>query len=346
MGNPLANDLDHILAHTSTIWDELRGSRLFITGGTGFFGKWLLESLLWVNDEINLDCQVTLLTRSPETFRASVPHLYGHQAVSTLRGDVRAFDFPPGTFTHIIHAATESSAKLNAEEPLTMLDTIEQGTRHTLNFAKACSAKKLLFTSSGAIYGKQPPDMTHIPEGYAGAPDPLDPRSAYGEGKRLAENLCAQYADVNLEIKIARCFAFVGPYLPLNTHFAIGNFISDAMKGGPIIIKGDGTPHRSYLYAADLTIWLWTILLRGQSLRPYNVGSDERVSIMETAQAVARCVNPEIKIEVQGIPIPGIPVEQYVPSTKRAQEELKLTHWISLEDGIKSTVEYIGEQKR
>lgn len=333
-------DLDHILENTHSLWDEMRGANLFITGGTGFFGKWLLESLLWATERLDMNCRVTVLTRSPDRFKTISPHLYNHQAVSVLRGDIRTFDFPPGTFTHIIHAATESSAKLNAEDPLTMLDTIVEGTRHTLNFAKACGAKKILFTSSGAVYGKQPPEMTHIPEEYTGAPDPLDPKSAYGEGKRVAEHLCALYADNNLEIKIARCFAFVGPYLPLDTHFAIGNFIRDAMNGGPIVIKGDGTPYRSYLYAADLAIWLWTILIRGKSLRPYNVGSEESLSIAETAQLVAKCVAHPVQVKILRKTQSRQFIEQYVPSTKRAEKELNIKRWISLRSGILQTLQH------
>jgi dTDP-glucose 4,6-dehydratase len=342
MNNPLAKDLDHILEHTQNIWDELRGARLFITGGTGFFGKWLLESLLWANDRLDLECKTTILTRNLDAFKSIVPHLAGHQAVSILIGDVRTFAFPSGSYTHIIHAATDASVRLNEENSLLMLDTIFEGTRHTLDFARSCGARKFILTSSGAVYGKQPPEMTHIPEDYNGSPDPLNPGSAYGEGKRLAEHLCSLYTNATLEIKIARCFAFVGPYLPLDIHFAIGNFIRDALNGGPIVIKGDGTPRRSYLYAADLAIWLWIILVRGKSLRPYNVGSEDVVSIIETAQAVARSVSRSVEIRTLRAKSPNQTVERYVPSTHRSQNELELKQEIDLEEAIKRTLRFIN----
>jgi len=336
--NPLAPDLDHVLDHTRNLWDELRGQQIFITGGTGFFGCWLLESFIWANEKLNLDAHVTVLTRSPDAFRIKAPHLAGNQAVSLLRGDVRTFEFPDGTFSHIIHAATESSAQLNGENPLLMLDTIIEGTRHTLDFAKTCGAKKFLLTSSGAIYGKQPPEITHIPEDYSGAPDPLNPKSAYGQGKRIAEHLCVLYArETNIEMKIARCFAFVGPYLPLDAHFAIGNFIRDGLKGGPIVVKGDGTPYRSYLYAADLAIWLWTILFKGQSCRPYNVGSDESLSIKEVAERVAQTFIPPPSVQILNITNATKPIERYVPSIKQVSSELQLYLLTSLQDAIKRT---------
>ena len=344
--NLLSTDLDHILDHTRDLWDELRGTRIFITGGTGFFGCWLLESFLWANQKLDLKAQAVVLTRQPAAVKQILPHLMLDPAISLYEGDVRTFTFPSGQFSHVIHAATESSAKLNKENPLLMLNTIVDGTRRTLDFATQCKAQKFLLTSSGAVYGKQPPEMTHIPEEYTGAPDPFDPRSAYGQGKRLAEHLCALYASPALEIKIARGFAFVGPYLPLDIHLAIGNFIRDGLNGGPIIVKGDGTPRRSYLYAADLAIWLWTILLRGESCHPYNIGSEKSISIAETAQAVARSMSPNVRVVIRGIPDPALPVEHYVPSTKRAQSELELEAWISLEDGIKKTMNWIKESER
>ena len=129
--NPLASDLDHVLDHTRGLWDELRGQRIFITGGTGFFGCWLLESFIWANEKLNLHAHATVLTRSPDAFRIEAPHLAGNKAVSLIKGDVRTFDFPKGSFAHIIHAATESSTKLNQEKPLLMLIPLSKarGTR-------------------------------------------------------------------------------------------------------------------------------------------------------------------------------------------------------------------------
>jgi len=142
-------------------------------------------------------------------------------------------------------------------------------------------------------------------------------------------------------MKIARCFAFVGPYLPLDIHFAIGNFIRDGLNGGPIIIKGDGTPYRSYLYAADLAIWLWTILFKGKSRRPYNVGSEASFSIVEIAQAVAKSCGPNIKVEIRKTANPANPAERYIPSNLRGRVELDLQTLFDLPTSIQRTMQFI-----
>ena len=344
MTNPLAHDLDHVLAHTAGGWDELRGQRLFITGGTGFFGGWLLETLAWANRQLNLGAEALVLSRNPAAFARHAPHLAEDRAIRFLTGDVRTFEFPRGPFSHVIHAATQASATLNADNPQLMFDTIVEGTRRTLSFAAACGAQKFLLISSGAVYGKQPPELAYLPEDHPGAPDPLDPAAAYGEGKRAAELLGALYSrQPGLETKIARGFAFVGPRLPLDAHFAIGNFIRDALRGGPIRVQGDGTPIRSYLYAADLAVWLWQILWRGQSGRAYNVGSESAISIGELARVVADTLGGG-EVLIARAPVPGQPAARYVPSTRRAATELGLEPRVDLTEGIRRTAAWAARQ--
>jgi dTDP-glucose 4,6-dehydratase len=338
MGNPLAADLDHVLARTPAVWEELRGERLFITGGTGFVGCWLLESFAWASDRLDLGASAVVLTRDPEAFRGKAPHLASHPAIQLHSGDVRSFVDPPGRFSTVIHAAAPSGSRLNEDDPAEMLDVVIGGTRRTLDFAVTCGARRFLLTSSGAVYGKQPADVSHLNEDYLGAPDTADPRSAYAEGKRVAELLCAIYRRRHgLETKIARGFAFMGPYLPLDAHFAAGNFLRDRLAGGPIRVAGDGTPYRSYLYAADMAIWLWTILLKGQSGRAYNVGSEAEISIADLAHRVAK--EAGVRVEVARDPESGAPAPRYVPSTARARAELGVEEWVPLDEAIRRTAE-------
>jgi dTDP-glucose 4,6-dehydratase len=339
--NPLSADLDHVLEHTRPLWEEARGARIFITGGTGFIGCWLLESFARANERLALGAEALVLTRNPAAFARKAPHLANRADIRFHSGDARDFAFPAGRFSHVIHAATEASAQLNEEQPALMLETIVAGTRRALDFSARCGGQRFLLTSSGAVYGRQPPALTHLAEDYAGGPDVSNPQSAYGEGKRVSELLCAiQARQHGLEVKIARCFAFVGPYLPLEAHFAIGNFIRDAMAGGPIKVNGDGTPFRSYLYAADLAIWLWTILFKGASNRPYNVGSRQEVSIAETAAAVSGALPGKAPVVIAQKPVPGRPAERYVPETARAEQELGLRQWVALEEAIRRTAQW------
>ena len=338
MANPLAQDLDHIIEHTQEIWRGLRGARLFVTGGTGFFGCWMLESFAWACDVLDLNASMTVLTRCAKRFRAKAPHLAAHPAIRLLEGDTRSFDFPEGRFTHVIHAAADATPALCQERPLLVLDTIVDGTRRVLDFAVTCGARRVLFTSSGAVYGPQPHELERVPETYRGGPLVAGASSVYGEGKRMAENLCGVYYEAHgLECVIASCFAFVGPYMPFDAHFAIGNFIQDQTSGRVIQVKGDGTPVRSYLYAADLAIWLWTILVKGAPCRPYNVGSERELAIGEAAFAVAAALSPAKAVRIAQKPRPGALPQRYVPSTERARSELNLREWIALEEAIRRT---------
>jgi len=334
-------DLDHALRHTLPLWEQARGRRVFISGGTGFFGAWLLESLAYCNRELALGLSATVLSRDPEAFARKMPHLASESCIQMLRGDVRSFEFPPEEFDFVIHAAASTSTAA-ASQPLELLSTLIDGTTHMLAFAKARGAKRFLLTSSGAVYGRQPQNVSHIPEDYVGCPEWLDPNAAYAEGKRVSEQMCSLYArESGIDFIIARCFAFVGPHLPLNQHFAIGNFIADALAGRNIAVRGDGTPMRSYLYGADLAIWLWTMLLHdslpGSNPHVFNVGSGEAISIRDLAQVVVEELDPSLKVEVAKEPIAGEPRLQYVPDVRSAENSLGLRPTIGLREAIRRT---------
>jgi dTDP-glucose 4,6-dehydratase len=339
--NPLQGDLDHVLGHTRGAWEQLRGARIFLTGGTGFFGGWLLESFVHANAQLGTNARVVVLTRSIAAFAKKAPHLAAAQGVELVEGNVTSFQFPEGQFSHIIHAAVDYT------DPLGLFTSIVEGTRRTLEFARHSGARRFLFASSGAVYGRQPPEISHLPETFAGAPDPLLVRSAYGEGKRAAEFLCAAYLEnYAIETVIARGFAFVGPYLSLGGGAAVGNFIGDVLANRPITIQGDGTAYRSYLYAADLAIWLWTILCLGRPGRAYNVGSDAAVTIKELAEVVAAIRDPATPVRVLGQAQAGKPAERYVPSVDRAKSELGLESRIDLKDGVRRAARWWAEHKQ
>ena len=340
------HDLDHVLNLTAGDWERARGKRLFITGGTGFFGIWLLESFLHAEIRLRLGAKIVVLTRSPETFIARVPHLAEQPSLEFHGGDMTMFDFPQGKFDLVIHAATQTVAS-SSHDPLDIFERNVLGTRRVLEFARQAGTERLLLTSSGAVYGRQPPDLERIPEEYPGAPETSDPSTFYGQSKRISEFLCAAFARrYGFESMIARCFAFVGPHLPLSSNYAIGNFLRDALAGGPIRVTGDGTPRRSYLYAADLAAWLWVILFRGASCRAYNVGSEDDISIADLAQVVSREAHPRAAVSIASTPQPDQRSERYVPSTHRAVKELGLRALVSLPEGIRRTATWYADIAR
>ncbi len=330
------DDLQHIEATTRGLWSEAEGKRFFLTGGSGFFGIWLLESFLHINARMKLGASMTVLTRNPEAVRAKYPHLREGPALDFWTGDIREFAFPPGNYDYVVHAASETNPALYRESPLEMADTIIAGTRRVLEFAVHAKAGKFLLPSSGAVYGSLPPEEDSFREICSSAPDPLDPFSTYGECKRMAEHLCSLYATGHgIRCKVARCFTFVGPNLPLNAQFAIGNFIRDALAGSKIQISGDGSSVRSYLYASDLAVWLWTILFSAPVCRPFNVGSDECVTISALAEIVRKISGSSTPVEHTNSAASS---RRYIPCVRRACDELGLKPIVPLTEGIRKTL--------
>ncbi|HEV2740915.1 MAG TPA: NAD(P)-dependent oxidoreductase [Candidatus Elarobacter sp.] len=335
-------DREHVVAHTQGLWDALRGERVFVTGGTGFVGTALVEAFVAANAAHALGARIVVLTRDAARFAVRAPHLANDPAVELVAGDAVDFAPPRGRFACVVHAATERYHDADAARPLAVFERDLAATRRALELAREAGATRFLFTSSGAVYGRQPPDLANVPEDYPGAPGTTDPRTEYGQSKRASEFACASYARVfGVGAVIARLFTFVGPHLPLDEGYAVGNFLRDVLAGGTIRIAGDGTTVRSYLYAADLAIWLWTMLLEGTPGRVYNAGSPQPVTIRELAADVAAAVAPTARIEVAREAVPGAPAARYVPCTRRAEDELGLRVRVPLHDALVRTYEFL-----
>ncbi|MFC6644722.1 NAD-dependent epimerase/dehydratase family protein [Granulicella cerasi] len=238
---PIPNeDLAHVLEHARPAFEALRDAKIFIAGGTGFFGRTLVESLLHANRTLSLGITATLLTRDAQSFAASAPHIAEDHAIKLLQGDLAECELPSMDFTHVLHAAADSAGKQALVSEVALAESIVAGTRNLLRQLRAQSVR-LLYLSSGAVYGRS------CSENFLDEDTPLLDAHAtaanYDEAKVLAEELClAASRNAGFDVVIARCFAFVGPYLPLDQHFALGNFIDDALQHRPIHIRGDGSP--------------------------------------------------------------------------------------------------------
>jgi len=344
----LYDDIQFIYSKTDNIWHHFKNKKIFITGGTGFFGCWLLETIKWLNENKQLNISATILTRNYKKFLNKAPHLAKYPFFNFVEGDITSFKFFYDNYHSLIHfAATNAEETYHGEDELKKFITIACGTKRVLEFAKMNNIKNILLTSSGAIYSNQPDNTSNISEDSHGAPYTTDINAALGHGKRIAEFLCSYYAQkYKLKIKIARCFSFVGPYLQLDIHYAIGNFIRDALSGGPIIIQGNGTPIRVAFRRVDLMIWLITILAKGNSVYPYNVGSDDAIDIKNLAYLIAKCCKCNINVVIQKQIKFNKYKNFYVPSIQRAKDELGLKVYTNLKDSIQKTLRFYKVLRR
>jgi UDP-glucuronate decarboxylase len=314
---------------------------LLLSGGTGFFGRAFLDYLQSHHDQ-HPSIAVCVLTRSTSRFLELYPRFASLPWLKLFQCDLLEPSSLPRDrkFSHVIHAATEATRSSVLDYKRQYFEIID-GARNVLDLAIQSDASRFLMISSGAAYGLQPSAMNKISETWTGSP-PLElASSAYGLGKRAAEHMCALYHDSHgLDYSIARCFAFVGPDLPLNAHYAIGNFIFDALSGRDIIVKGDGLPLRSYLYQADLARWLYTLLLHGRDGETYNVGSDVAISIGDLAKLVCSLIDPSRSVLIRGESTGIASASNYVPSVSKVVDEFDLRVETSLRDAILLTANW------
>lgn len=334
----LQEDLAHVQHHAESAWDEMRGKRIFLTGGSGFLGRWLVESLLYTNRTLHLGVSLVMLTRSAARFREVSHHLAVDPALSIIEGDVRDFALPRGGFDYLIHAAADT--RLSVSNTVATLDTEIAGFQRVFSFARKSRVSRVLFVSSGAVYGPRKTNEPISEEALCGL-DPTRGEARYGELKRLGELYGASYASqFGLDVIFARCFSFFGPYQNLDSHFAIANFLRDASAVRNIVVRGDGLDQRSYLYAADVAIWLWRLLVLGKSCAAYNVGSGIPISLLDLANVISRVAGTGSTVRVLGGAREGLAGTIYLPSVEKARQELGLGQWITLEEGIRRTLQW------
>jgi len=317
---------------------------VILTGATGFIGQWLSLSYLVARKELSLPGRLYAIARNPLQFSIQMEAEGLADGLVVVPGDIRNLStqgLPNGA--SIVHAATPARASLNHEKPLEMIDIIVHGQSNMLEIARVTEARRFLFLSSGAVYGRQPLNVARLQESWEGAPQLGDPANAYHEAKRLAEllgNITCSSGGVSFTS--ARLFAFLAPFLPLNQHFAAGNFLGNVSRSEPISISSGGGSIRTYQYGTDMAVWLWAILARGRSMAAYNVGSEQEINVRELAEMIAMQSGREGSIEIRGVDT-EFNVSRYVPDVSVICDELGVSNLVDLSEAISRTLRWVNE---
>lgn len=312
---------------------------LLIIGGSGFFGKSILDAYgrgllkTWEIDSI------LVLARNAENLKRSNPELIS-DSIKLINSDISTCTEIP-VADYVIHAAASTDAANYLAQPEVEKRNIQAGTYNYCKLAKKNhKASRIVYCSSGAVYGQQPYEVETLSEDFKGGDlDEMSPtKRDYAAAKRDAEKAIKDLSQNGVSVSIARCFAFVGKYLPRDKHFAIGNFINDGLLGNPINIKAAHPVYRSYMYADDLVKWLMTIAYHSSgSLNTYNVGSEFAISLVDLAELVAQ----EFDLNILLPPQSEGKVDRYIPSIEKATKELGLDLSVDLVQAVRNTIERI-----
>ena len=340
----LGEDLDAALERTRPLWEELNGTRVLLTGATGFVGTQMLESIRHARTRAGADVRVVTVARDPVRLSERLPWTRDAAWLEVVRGDVRTFPGTSGAVDLAIHSANTATPRDIAGDPWDVATMVVEGSRRVCAIAAAAGARRMLQLTSGSVSGAHYTPSAPITEDDPGLPHGDLPADRLARAKRDAEEaLLEATSATGPAVIFARGFALCGPWLPLDSAFAFGNFIGAALRGGTIGVSGDGTPVRSYLYAGDMVVWLWTLLLKGARGRAYNVGSERALTIGELAHRIAALVGG--KVEIAGDPVAGARAHWHVPSTARARTELGVEETVPLNDAIVRTARWWAERR-
>lgn len=292
----VTKDLEYICEKLHREFSLLEGKNLLITGGAGFLGYYLVQSVLFKNSQSasSRQTQVTIydnfIRGLPDWLMALEKNdnltLVRHDITNPLPSDV-------GEFHYIIHAASIASPVFYRKHPIDTMDANVNGLRFLLDHCiqqrkRGTPLEGFLFYSSSEIYGDPTPENIPTPETYNGNVSCTGPRACYDESKRYGETLCVNFAKQHdLPIKITRPFNNYGPGLKITDRRALPDFARDIFNHRDIVMYSDGSPTRTFCYAADAIVGHYKVLINGKKGEAYNIGSDApEISIAELADRV------------------------------------------------------------
>jgi len=306
--------------------------RVLVTGGAGFIGSHVCETLLQEGAEVL--CLDNFFTGR----RRNIEHLLDQTAFELIRHDV----IQPVLLEvdRIVHLACPASPVHYQFNPVKTVKTNVMGTINMLGLAKRVKAR-LLHASTSEVYGD--PQVHPQPESYWGHVNPIGPRSCYDEGKRVAETLCFDYHRQNgVDIRVVRIFNTYGPRMLADDGRVVSNFVVAALRGEPITLYGDGSQTRSFCYIDDLVTALGRMMDQEQTIGPVNLGNPEEFTIAALADLVVELTGSSSKVVRQPLP-PDDPTRRR-PDITRARELLDWSPSIPLREGLGRTIEWFDRQ--
>jgi dTDP-glucose 4,6-dehydratase len=308
-------------------------ARVVVTGGAGFLGSHLCESLLERGDQVvAID---NLLTGSVD----NIEHLFARKGFTFVEHDVSTYVWVPGAVDAIMHLASPASPADFERIPIQILKVGSLGTHNGLGLAKAKGAKFFL-ASTSEVYGD--PQVHPQPETYWGHVNPIGPRGVYDEAKRFAEAITMAYHRYHgLDVRIVRIFNTYGPSMRVDDGRATSNFLVQALRNEPITVYGDGSQTRSFCYVDD-EVRGFLALLDGDITGPVNIGNPVEYTILELAQMAIEVTGSSSEIVYRPLPVDD--PSQRQPDITIAREKLGWEPKIGLREGLERTAVYFRER--